>query len=106
MIADIKYQKRREPVPTPARHTHAFLNGTNLRDRPALAAEYAAKTRISDERADPAEIGDVLAAACAAQNGWKVILGRVLAGKQKSCRMFPTDDVGSMSLPGKLSPIS
>jgi hypothetical protein len=41
-----------------------------------VAAEYAAKVRVIDERVDPAEIGDILTAACVARNGWKVIFGR------------------------------
>lgn len=47
-----------------------------LRDRSVLAAEYASKVRVSDERVEPAEIGDILATACATRNGWKVILAR------------------------------
>ena len=47
-----------------------------MRDRPALAREFATKVRVSAEGVDAAELNDILAAACVARNGWKVILGR------------------------------
>lgn len=42
----------------------------------ALAAEYGAERRISEERVDPAEVASIVAEAAAARNGWKVILAR------------------------------
>jgi hypothetical protein len=39
-----------------------------LRDRADLAAEQAAKVRVSDGRVDPTEVNDILAAARAARN--------------------------------------
>ncbi len=44
--------------------------------RRALAAEYGAERRISEERVDPAEVASIVAEAAAARNGWKVILAR------------------------------
>jgi hypothetical protein len=47
-----------------------------LQDRLGLAIEYASKVRVSGERVDPVEVNSILADACAARNGWKIILGR------------------------------
>ena len=41
-----------------------------MRDRPALAREFATKVRVSAEGVDAAELNDILAAACVARNGW------------------------------------
>ncbi len=48
-------------------------------ERRALAAEYAAKRRISAERVDPIEVASIVAEAANARNGWKVILVRCAA---------------------------
>jgi hypothetical protein len=45
-------------------------------ERRALAAEYGAERRISEERVDPAEVARIVADAAGARNGWKVILAR------------------------------
>jgi len=74
-LLEIKYQKRETFAYACEAYSRVLEQAPRLGDRPALAAEYASKARISDERVDTAEIGDILAAACAARNGWKVILG-------------------------------
>ena len=33
-------------------------------------------TKVNDETVDPRELGDIVSEACAARNGWKVILRR------------------------------
>jgi hypothetical protein len=55
-----------------------------LRDRPGLAVEYASKVRVLAERVDPVEVNSILADACPARNGWKVILGRCAPEKSKT----------------------
>jgi hypothetical protein len=40
------------------------------------AVEVATKLRVSAEGVDAAELNDILDAACAARDEWKVILGR------------------------------
>lgn len=40
------------------------------------AVEVATKVRVSAEGVDAGELNDILAAACAARNGWKVSLRR------------------------------
>jgi len=74
-LLEIKYQKRETFAYSCEAYARVLEHAPRLRDRPALAAEYASKARIFDERVEIAEIGDILAAACAARNGWKVILG-------------------------------
>ena len=44
--------------------------------------EFASNVRrFADERVAPAELADIVGEACAARNGWKVILGRCAAAK-------------------------
>jgi hypothetical protein len=48
-----------------------------------LGHEAVAHIRpVSGERVDPVEVNSILADACAARNGWKIILGR--CGPEKS----------------------
>jgi hypothetical protein len=75
-LLEIKYQKRETFAYACEAYARVLEHAPRLRERPALAAEYASKARVSDERVNPAEVGDILAAACAVRNGWKVIIGR------------------------------
>jgi len=51
-------------------------------DRMAMRDEFASNVRrFADERVAPAELADIVGEACAARNGWKVILGRCAAAK-------------------------
>ena len=43
-------------------------------ERRALAKEYAATVRLSDDRVDAAEVARLVSEAASARNGWKVIL--------------------------------
>jgi hypothetical protein len=74
-LLDIAYRKRETFAYSCEAYSRIVERAPRLRDRPALAAEYASKVRISAESVDPAEIGDILDAACTVRNGWKVILG-------------------------------
>lgn len=75
-LLDIRYQKRETFAYACEAYARILERAPKLPDRPALAKEYAAKARVSDERVDPTEVNDILAAACVARNGWKVILAR------------------------------
>jgi len=75
-LLDIKYQKRETFAYACEGYARILERAPKLRDRSALAAEYASKVRVSDERVDPAEVSNILAAACAARNGFKVILAK------------------------------
>jgi hypothetical protein len=75
-LLDIKYQKRETFAYACEAYARILERAPKLRDRPAMAAEYASMARVSDERVDPVEVSDILAAAYVARNGWKVILGR------------------------------
>jgi hypothetical protein len=75
-LLDIKYQKRETFAYACEAYARVLEHAPRLRDRQALAAEYGSKAGVSDSRVNPAEIGDILAAACLARNGWKIILGR------------------------------
>lgn len=46
-------------------------------ERMAMAEEFAKHgSRVNDETVEPEELADIVREACAARNGWKVILGR------------------------------
>ena len=83
-LLDIQYQKREIFAYTCEAYARILERARKVQDRPGLAAEYATDVRVSDNRVDPAEVGDILAAACAARNGWKVILGRCAPEKRKA----------------------
>jgi len=82
-LLDIKFQKRETFAYACEAYARVLEHAPRLRDRQALAAEYGSKAVVSDSRVDPAEIGDLLAVACAARNGWKVILHRCSPEKKR-----------------------
>jgi hypothetical protein len=61
-----------------------------------LAIQYASKVRVSGERVDPVEVNSILADACAARNGWKVILGMCAPEKSKTISTPPRSDDGRL----------
>jgi hypothetical protein len=75
-LLDIKFQKRETFAYACEAYARVLEHALRLRDRQALAAGYGSKAGVSDSRVDPAEIGNILVAACVARNGWKVMLGR------------------------------
>jgi hypothetical protein len=75
-LLDIEYRKRETFAYSCEAWARILERGQNSAARRALAEEYARSVRISEERADPAEIADILRAAAGSRNGWKVILGR------------------------------
>jgi len=75
-LLDIRYQKRETFAYACEAYARILERAPRLRDRSALAKEFATKVRVSAAGVDAGELGDSLAAACMARNGWKVILGR------------------------------
>jgi len=83
-LLDIQYRKRETFAYACEAYTRILERAPKLQDRPGLAIEYASKVRVSAERVDPVEVNSILADACAARNGWKVILGRCAPEKSKT----------------------
>ena len=75
-LLDIEYRQRETFAYSCEAYARVLARGKGAADRRALAAEYAAEQRISEERVNPAEVASIVAAAAAARNGWKVILTR------------------------------
>jgi len=83
-LLDIQYQKRETFAYACEAYARILERAPKLQDRPGLASEYAGKVRVSGERVDPVEVNSILADACAARNGWKVILARCAPEKSKT----------------------
>jgi hypothetical protein len=81
-LLDIKFQKRETFAYACEAYACILQNASRFRDRAALAAKYASKVRISAEGVDASEVSDILAAACLARNGWKIILQRCAPEKR------------------------
>ena len=75
-LLDIEYRQRETFAYSCEAYARVLSRAKGAADRRALAAEYAAEQRISEERVDPAEVASIVAEAAAARNGWKVILAR------------------------------
>jgi len=75
-LLDIAYRKRETFAYACEAYARIVERGQSPSDRRALAAEYARRVRISEERVDPAEVAAIVAEAASARNGWKVILAR------------------------------
>ncbi len=75
-LLDIEYRQRETFAYSCEAYARVLARGKGAGERRALAAEYGAERRISEERVDPAEVASIVAEAAAARNGWKVILAR------------------------------
>jgi hypothetical protein len=75
-LLDIDYPKRETFAYSCEAYARILELAPTFSARAALAAEYATKVRISEERVDVAEVGEIVVAAASARNGWKVILER------------------------------
>lgn len=75
-LLDIEYRQRETFAYSCEAYARVLSRAKCAADRRALAAEYAAEQRISEERVDPAEVASIVAEAAAARNGGKVILAR------------------------------
>jgi hypothetical protein len=88
-LLDIQYQKRETFAYACEAHARILERAPKLQDRPGLAVEYASKVRVSAASVDPVEVNSILADACAAKNGWKIILGRCAPEKSRSTSALP-----------------
>jgi len=75
-LLDIQYRRRETFAYACEAYARILERAPKLQDRLGLAVEYASKVRVSGERVDPVEVNSILTDACAARNGWKVILAR------------------------------
>jgi hypothetical protein len=75
-LLDIEFLKRETFAYSCEAYARIVARAKNPTERRALAAEYGAKRRISEERVDPAEVASIVAEAASARNGWKAILAR------------------------------
>jgi hypothetical protein len=85
-LLDVEYRKRETFAYSCEVYARILDSGKNSAERRALSEEYSSAVRISEERADPAEIASIVRAAVAARNGWKVILARCAPVRQPPAR--------------------
>lgn len=75
-LLSIAYRKRETFAYSCEAYSCVLARVKNPAARRALAEEYAQSIKISDERVDAEEVANIVRAAAAARNGWKVILNR------------------------------
>ena len=75
-LLDIEYRKRETFAYACEAYAGVLERGKRPAERLALAEEYGRSVRISEERVDAGEVANIVRAAAAARNGWKVILAR------------------------------
>ncbi len=75
-LLDIEYRKRETFAYACEAYAGVLERGKHPAERLALAEEYVRSVRISEERVDAGEVANIVRAAVAAPNGWKVILAR------------------------------
>jgi hypothetical protein len=75
-LLDIEYRKRETFAYACKAYARVLQRGKSPTERRALAEEYGCAAKISEERADVAEIVSIVREAAARRNGWKVILAR------------------------------
>ncbi len=84
------------------RGRRSSARGKGAGERRALAAEYGAEPRISEERIDPAEVASIVMEAAVARNGWKVILARCApTTKPRSALQLAREMIALAVLPGR-----
>jgi hypothetical protein len=85
-LLDIEYRKRETFAYSCEAYSRVLQRGKSPAERRALAEEYGHSVRISDERADTAEVGSIVRAAASARNGWKVILAQCAPARRPVAR--------------------
>lgn len=75
-LLDIEYRKRETFAYSCEAYACVLQRGKSPAERRALSEEYGRTARISEERADVAEVASIVREAAAVRNGWKVILAR------------------------------
>jgi hypothetical protein len=82
-LLDINFVQRETFAYSCEAYARVLARAKSPAERRALANEYGAKRRISEERVDPDEVASIVAEAAEARNGWKVILARCAPPKTK-----------------------
>ena len=90
-LLDIEYRKRETFAYSCEAYARVLQRGKNPAERLALAEEYDREVRISEERADTAEVVGIVREAAAARNGWKVILARCAPTRRRPAVSFGAD---------------
>ncbi|WP_437992685.1 hypothetical protein [Sorangium sp. So ce145] len=75
-LLDIEYRKRETFAYSCEAYACILARAKGPAERRALAAEYGATARLSEEQVDPSEVADIVAEAASARNGWKIMLAR------------------------------
>jgi hypothetical protein len=75
-LLDIEYRRRETFAYSCEAYARVLQRAKSPAERRTLAEEYGRAVRISEERADPAEVAGIVREAAAARNGWKVVLAR------------------------------
>lgn len=75
-LLDIEYRQRETFAYSCEAYARVLARAKGAAERRALATDYGAVPRISEERVDPAEVASIVTEAAAARNGWKLILAR------------------------------
>jgi hypothetical protein len=88
-LLDIQYRKRETFAYACEAYARILERAPKVQDRRGLAIEYASKVRVSGGRVDPVEVNSILADACSARNGWKIILGRCAPEKSSTISTPP-----------------
>lgn len=81
-LLDIEFTKRETFAYSCEAYSRVVELAPDFGARRTLAADYASRVRISEERVDASEVAVIVQAAAAARNGWKVILARCAAPKK------------------------
>jgi hypothetical protein len=82
-LLDIAYRGRKMFAYACQACACVLARGKNLAARRALAEDYAQKVRIPDERVDQAEVVEVVRAAAAERNGWRIIMAHCSANSSR-----------------------
>src|ERR1039458_2064694 len=94
-LLDIEYRKRETFAYSCEAYARVLQRGKNPAERLALAEEYDREVRISEERADTAEVVGIVREAAAARNGWKGILARCAPPRRRPAVSLGADSRAS-----------
>ena len=76
-LLDIEFRKRETFAYSCEMYGWIVEHATSPAERREMAEEFSKNAhRLNDETIEPTEVAEIVREACAARNGWKVILGR------------------------------
>lgn len=93
-LLDISYRKRETFAYSCETYARILQRGKIPAVRRALSEECGRVLRISDERADAAEVASIVQAAVAARNGWNVILANCAPTRPEVSSATPSRALG------------